>query len=356
MSNKGTTAGISLLVLWALLPGCPVETPEEAAGLDSLVGTFWIRVAGTEAAILYFLSETQVMTGDTFKAYTYQGNNTGAVTGLGDFTLSPDGETLILSEGAPFTRQPDRIPDDTLMSTRWIFGNTLSLEFTSPVEAVMGQHTYLYTYEDTDKTGLVEELGGFTYDKDTQTLTFTRYKGGSPLSFKTQLDPVLVGTVWRWGHGFIEFTAPNKVKVGSGTYTYVYDDQEKAGTIKNVGPFTIAEGPGEGLRILSFAEYKSYGRPVVFTEQLEEHPITLEDTLIGTEWFWSSTWGDSFLVFMTETSSINGEYMDWYTYDPATRKGEIEYMGPFILSSDGMTLNFTNYGGYGHGATFIRRD
>ncbi|MDR2393936.1 MAG: hypothetical protein LBD93_07265 [Treponema sp.] len=186
MNNRVTAASISLWVLWAFLTGCPVDTPEEATSLDTLVASFWSRVVGTEEASLYFLSETQVLTGDTFKAYTYQGNNTGTVTGLGDFTLSPDGETLILSGGPLFTRQPDRIPDDTLVSTRWIFGNTLSLEFTSP----------------------------------------------------------------------------NKVKVGSGTFTY----------------------------------------------------------------------------------------------DPATRKGEIEYVGPFIISSDGMTLHFTNYGGYGHGATFIRRD
>jgi hypothetical protein len=94
---------------------------------------------------------------------------------------------------------------------------------------------------------------------------------------------------------------------------------------------------------------------MTFSLETQDLSLSLEDTLIGTEWFWSSSWGDSFLVFMTDSTSINGSYTDWYTYNPQKRTGMVEYMGPFVISEDGLHLTFTNYGGYGHTGDFVRR-
>jgi uncharacterized protein YjdB len=47
-------------------------------------------------------------------------------------------------------------------------------------------------------------------------------------------------------------------------------------------------------------------------------------------------------------------YVDWYYYDPASKTGEIEYLGKFYILPDNSALILPQYASYPHGATFLR--
>jgi hypothetical protein len=243
-------------------------------------------------------------------------------------------------------------PDSALDGTRWNYGG-IPLEFVSPIQAKMSGQTYAYTYDDLTKTGGIAVLGPFVYDEILFTLTFTDYKGiGSQVIFQTLLDKTLVATKWRWGTALIQFTSANRATLRGKTYKYGYESATNRGSISGLGEFSL----GDAETLLVFPSYRDYGRQLSFNRETADATVTINDTLVGTEWIWDSQWGHAFLVFMTETTSINGSYNDWYRYDPAARTGEVEYMGPFRVSADGKKLDFTNYGGYGHGAPYVVRE
>jgi hypothetical protein len=353
LKTRTLVLGITALLVLGLLISCPTETEADPPALDSLALTAWTAGEAAPVPSLAFLSDTKVQAGDSFKAYTYQGNNTGAVTGLGDFTLSQNAQTLTLTSGSgalQFTRQSDLEPPDSLVNTKWAWAS-LTLEFTSPVQAKMGQDTYVYTYQDEDHTGILEELGVFSFDEAAQTLNFTNYKGRNQhLVFKTQADPALVDTRWRWGNSLLEFTSSNKAAFNSRVYTYTYDDKEKIGSIKTLGSFTLNDE--EGTRTITLQDYKGYNFSVLLDESLTDTPVTLDHTLKGTEWFWNSQYG-GYMVFVTDTQIDGGRT---YTWDPATRKGTVEVLGPFLVTQNDQHITFTNIKGYGHTAEFERRE
>ncbi|MDR2500362.1 MAG: hypothetical protein LBD37_04700 [Treponema sp.] len=47
-------------------------------------------------------------------------------------------------------------------------------------------------------------------------------------------------------------------------------------------------------------------------------------------------------------------YVDWYSYDPAAKTGEIEYIGKFRVAAQNDRIIVPQYASYGHGAEFAR--
>jgi hypothetical protein len=250
----------------------------------------------------------------------------------------------------PPSLPPVEEPAGYLVGSIWQW-TAWELEFKTNTQVVLGPDTLSYTYDETARTGTLEGVGDFTLSEDETSIIFTNYKGyGTSVVFRTQLvlDSALVGTVWGWGHARLGFTTTRQVLVGAVAQSYHYNTATQTGTVKTLGDFTLSEG------VLTFTDYKGYGFPASFREQREDTAPTLEDTLVGTEWTWGSEWGASWIVFISETHSRNGTYLDWYVYDPLSRQGEIEYMGKFTISRDGTTLFIPQYGTYPHSATFTR--
>lgn len=81
------------------------------------------------------------------------------------------------------------------------------------------------------------------------------------------------------------------------------------------------------------------------------------DSLLNTRWVWDSPWGGRSLFFLPAdevryTDQAEGEYIESYTYNGNTKKGEIKYYGKFEISNDNKTMHFIEWKNYGHGADF----
>jgi hypothetical protein len=343
---------VALLALCLLAAGgCAMPTEEEDRSLDTLSGTAWN--AGEDS--LVFVSENRAWTGGGFVEYSYD-TNAGFVAGLGGFSVGDDARTLSFPAykgggQALFARQEDFAPGGEMVNTKWAFAS-LSLKFNSPVQAAMGNDTYVYLYDDAEKKGQIEQLGSFTFDDEAQTVTFSNYLGGRALVFQTELDGALVGTKWRWGNSLLEFTKPNKVLLRNKTYTYVYESEPNAGNVAGLGAFSV--GGSDTARIISFPEYKKDAGPdydfaVEFAEQLTDTNVTLNDTLAGTEWYWESIYG-GYLTFLTDTKIAGSSAT--YTYNPGERQGKMDVFGNFLVTNNDTHITFTNIKGYGHTAEF----
>ncbi|MDR1128132.1 MAG: hypothetical protein LBL20_02380 [Treponema sp.] len=343
---------IGLLALCLLAAsGCPMEAEEENPSLDTLLGTGWSAAEDT----LVFVSENRALAADSFIDYSYD-HNAGSIEGLGSFSVGGGARTLTFPAykgggQALFTRQADFAPGGDMVNTKWAFAS-ISLKFNSPTQAAMGNDSYVYLYDDAKKTGLVETLGGFSFDDEAQTVTFSSYRGGSALVFQTELDSALVGSKWRWGNSLLEFTKPNKVALRNKTYTYVYESAPTAGDVAGLGGFSISGADGQ--RTLSFPEYKKavgpdYGFAVDFAEQLTDTNVTIATTLAGTEWYWESIYG-GYLTFLTETKIAGSSAT--YTWNPGERNGKMDVFGNFIVTNNDTHITFTNIKGYGHTAEF----
>ncbi|MDR1902148.1 MAG: hypothetical protein LBQ88_07715 [Treponema sp.] len=245
-------------------------------------------------------------------------------------------------------------PDGPLVGTTWTW-TTMTLEFTTNTSAILGPDTLSYTYDETNRTGVLDAAGDFTVSEDQTALTFPDYKGyGRAVAFKgdVQTDPVLVDTKWRLGLALLNFTSRKQVTLGDASYTYTYDKSIQKGNIKTLGDFSITgTAPAQTL---TFSNFKGYEFQAGFAEDQGQPAPTLNDTLMGTEWFWGSEWGATVIMFTSPTVVNGGQRA--YTYEPATRKGTVIEVGPFTISKDGQHMSFAQWRTYPHGAEFLRRD
>jgi hypothetical protein len=150
----------------------------------------------------------------------------------------------------------------------------------------------------------------------------------------------------------MEITAGNKLNLRGKPYKYSYDGAVKAGNINGLGEFTIDDAKTK----ITFEHYKAdlgvdYDFQVVFTLSDPDTPVSMAQTLWGTEWYWESIYG-GYLTFTTE-KNIGGSIRT-YTWDGTAKKGFLEVLGPFFIHDDNPNhLTFTNIKGYGHTAEFF---
>jgi len=70
------------------------------------------------------------------------------------------------------------------------------------------------------------------------------------------------------------------------------------------------------------------------------------DSLAGTSWLCTDTWGPSSLIFVDALTVMSGSVSTDYFYNATTRQGMVDGYGPFEISEDAqlLTIEVVKYG------------
>jgi hypothetical protein len=230
-----------------------------------------------------------------------------------------------------------------------------------------------YTYDRTERSGSVTDIGAFTVDEDFLKLRFDNFMGTGERSFDNQ-NAALVGTKWRFGHAVLEFGGA-KARLHGIDYGYNYNLTAKTGALTaaygSPGPFTLSADETE-LTFTNYREcrYQGTAIPVVFAKITPDTQSPPASSLIGSDWWWTGT--SLHLDFITDSVallwSVSGYYVPAllfdYNWNPAAGTGRVHTgrndVGPKYdlgdFSIKGTLLNFVQYGPYPHGAAFYLQE
>jgi hypothetical protein len=266
--------------------------------------------------------------------------------------------------------QPGPAPEALAGTWEW---NGINLAFTDGENAALGGVPYAYVFTAENGEGNVSALGDFTTDNGK--LTFPNYKDRGFSVVFTQV-PVneLCGTYWAWGSALLQFPNAKTLKLRDKSYPYSYDEATRTGTalagepqqdglsaislgVRGLGDFTVDLDE----KTITFSDYKGQGAaasqpPFVITFQGQDTdavPAAVTETLVGTEWGLGQ-WE----IFVDEDTAYNRSsttfFINGYTYTPATKSGNIEFVNGFEIQSDDTVLHFLSFKNYAHTMDFGR--
>jgi hypothetical protein len=196
----------------------------------------------------------------------------------------------------------------------------------------------------------------------------------------------LAGTKWLWGQSLLEFDGAHAVFRGDASMPYPYtvsameDGAAGGGTITTLGAFTVnaardtleivnyRTNSGSGSNMMDTADNERRGHSdkpyynAVFKRKNPETMVVPTGTMLGTEWNVGSTTNGTrfaasqYIIFFTEDECVNqsGNYVfvNFWTFDRATRRGWIEYIThgdtKFSINSAWSTLFIASYKEYSH--------
>jgi hypothetical protein len=266
--------------------------------------------------------------------------------------------------------QPGPAPAALTGTWEW---NGIELVFTDEENAVLGGPAYAYVFTAASEEGSIGDLGGFAVSNGK--LTFPNYKNrGFSVVFTQVPMNELCGSYWAWGSALLQFPNAKTLKLRDKSYPYSYDEDTMTGTVlagepqqdglssislgvRGLGDFTV----DWDAKTIIFSDYKGQGAaasqaPFVITfygQDTDAVPRAVTETLVGTEWGLGQ-WE----IFVNETTAYNRSsttfFINGYTYMPASKSGNIEFVNGFEIQSDDTVLHFLSFKNYGHTMDFGR--
>jgi hypothetical protein len=188
----------------------------------------------------------------------------------------------------------------------------------------------------------------------------------------------LAGTAWLWGQSLLVFGESTvRFRGRSPDYPYTVsglpEGEAGGGAIATLGDFVI-NAARDTLEIINYRnngpalnditkETKVFN--AVFARKNPEG-LVIPRTIVGTEWNVGGVGGGSngdrfkqcqWIIFFNKDELVNqsggGVFIDAYTFD-GDRRGWIEYINNFVLTSNWDTMNIPSYKQYGHSMVCAR--